>query len=388
MSAASGIQATIPAGGECDRRFEDLRAVFAENFTLHDQLGAAVCASIHGEPVVDLWGGHADIARSRPWQRDTLVNTFSVTKGPAALCALILVDRGELDLDAPVSRYWPAFAAQGKDRCTVREVLCHKAGLPAVREPLPAGALYDWDRMCDALARQAPWWQPGSRHGYHVNTFGFLVGELVRRVSGSSLGAFLRDTVTDPLGADFHIGLPATEEKRVADFDWPATMADPQLPPESEGMAYKTYFNPHGLSGHGTVNTRAWRAAEIPSGNGCGTARGIARVYAALAADGVLDGTRLLGGEILAEAAGEHAFGPDAVLGGRETRFGLGFQLPQNERLFGPTGGGFGHFGAGGSVGFCDPEVGLAFAYVTNRMGPRWQSPSARRLIDTLYELL
>jgi len=378
--------------GRCDPRFAPVRAAFAANFEQHGEIGAAVAVAIDGRPVVDLWGGHADAERRTPWGGDTLVNVFSVGKAFATLCALVLVDRGRLALDAPVSSWWPEFAAAGKEAITLRQVLCHRAGLPSVRAALPDDAMLDWGVMTRALAAQEPWWIPGTRHGYHVNTFGFLVGEVVRRSSGRTLGTVFREAIAGPLGADVHIGLSPADEARVAEYVWPTEMAPDavhRLDPTDDAqlMIRNTYVNPPGLSGYGVVNTSRWRRAEIPSTNGHATARGVARVYAALAAGGTIDGIAVVGREPLREAVVEHANGPDAVLV-RSSRFGLGFQLPQPERPLGPNAGAFGHFGAGGSLGFADPEAGVAFGYVMNRMGPRWQNPTNRNLMDTLYSCL
>lgn len=379
--------------GVCEPRFAAVREAFAENFAARGEIGAGVAVMLDGRPVVDLWGGFADAERGRAWQRDTLVNVFSVGKGLTALCALLLVDRGRLDLDAPVCHCWPEFAAGGKERVTLRQLLSHQAGLPAVEPRLAEDALLHWDVMTAALAAQAPWWEPGTRHGYHVNTFGFLVGEVVRRVDGRSLGTLLRQEIAAPLGADVHIGLAAEHDARVAHFEWlpelaAPTVSDPAMLTREQRMWHHTYFNPPGLSGHGTVNTPAWRRVEIPSTNGHATARGVARIYAALAAGGALEGVRLVDRALLREAATEHVNGPDAVLSDRTTRFGLGFQLPLPERPLGPNPGVFGHFGAGGALGFADPEAGVAFGYVMNRMGPRWQNPTTRALVDALYSAM
>jgi CubicO group peptidase (beta-lactamase class C family) len=369
--------------GACDARFAPVREAFAANFALHDEIGAAVTVVLDGRVVVDLWGGHADAARRVPWRRDTLVNFFSVGKAFTALAALVLVDRGLLDLDAPVARYWPEFAAGGKDGVTTRDLLCHRAGLPAVREPLPEGAMLDWRAMTTALAAQTPWWTPRTQHGYHVNTFGVLVGEIVRRIAGVSLGAFVRDVIARPLDGDVHIGLPASEDARVAEWVWSGESAVPPEAPdagETVRMLRNTYVNPSGLSGQGVINTPAWRRAEIPSTNGHGTARGIARVYTALAAGGA----PIVSRDVLADALVEHVNGLDVILR-RPSRFGAGFQLTQPERLIGPNARTFGHFGAGGLLGFADPEAGIAFGYVMNRLGPRWQTPTTRALIDAVY---
>ena len=375
--------------GVCDPRFAAVRDAFVANFAERGELGAAVALTVGGRVVVDLWGGWADGERRRPWRRDTLVNFFSVGKGLSAVCAHRLVERGLVDLDAPMARYWPEFAAAGKEAITLRQVLSHRAGLPAVREPLADGAMLDWSAMTRALERQAPWWAPGTAHGYHVNTFGYLVGEVVRRVAGTTLGAMLRAEVAGPLGADVHIGLPVSEHGRVADIVWPGGREVAEVPSlaADQVMRWNTYWNPPGLSGAGWVNTAAWRVAEIPSTNGHGTARGVARVYAALAHGGAIDGVHVLAAPVLDAAVVEHSSGPDLVVR-RPSRFGLGFQLTQPERPLGPNAGGFGHFGAGGGLGFCDPEAGIAFGYVLNDMGPSWQSPRTRALVEAVYACL
>jgi CubicO group peptidase (beta-lactamase class C family) len=266
-------------------------------------------------------------------------------------------------------------------------LLAHRAGLPAIRRLLPPLSMYDWALMTSALAAEEPWWKPGSRHGYHVNTFGFLVGELVRRVSGESIGAFLERTIAGPLGADFHFGVAAGQHRRVADFLFPEVPVE--FPgPETPLLVQRAYTNPPGVSGLGTVNDSAWREAEMPSTNAHATARAVARIYSALAAGGAIDGIRVLANETVELAATEAARGTDAVLN-RPSRFGLGFQLTQPERPLGPNKRSFGHFGAGGSLGFADPDEALAFAYTPNQSaGPRWQNPRNRGLIEALYGCL
>jgi CubicO group peptidase (beta-lactamase class C family) len=373
-----------------------VREALADNFRKRGELGAAVAVTLDARPVVDVWAGWSDVARTRPWERDTLVAVFSIGKAMAAMCLLMLVERGEIELDEPVATYWPEFAAHGKDEITVRMLLSHRAGLPAIRRSLPDEAIYDWDLMANALAEEEPWWEPGTTHGYHVNTFGFLVGELVRRVGGESIGAFFRREVGGPLGVDFHIGLGAEDDRRTAEYVFADTTltidGDERRNPvemddERRFLLARTYLNPPGLSGLGTVNTRAWRAVEIPSTNGHATARAVARIYSALAAGGAVDGVRLLAPETIDLARAEASAGPDFVLG-RPSRFGLGFQLTQPERPLGPNSLSFGHFGAGGSLGFADPEAGLAFAYTMNLSGPRWRNPRNRALIDSVYESL
>ena len=376
--------------GVCDPRFVRVRDAFAENFRLHYEVGATVAASVDGAPVVDLWGGWTDATRARAWRRDTLVNVFSAAKPLAAVAVLSLAERGAIDLDLPVARYWPEFAAAGKDTVTVRMLLSHRAGLPAIRPPLPPLAMYDWSCMTAALASETPWWEPGRAHGYHVNTFGFLAGELVRRASGDSVGTFVRGAITGPLGADLHVGLAPQHERRAAVYLFPpgiATIAEALFDAEAGDDAdrrhflRRVYFNPPGISGFGTVDTPAWRAAEMPSTNGYGNARALVRFYEALLGTA---GARLLQPETLDEAIRDAAAGPDVVLG-RLSRFGLGFQLSAPEHPFGPNARSFGHYGAGGSVGFADPDRRLAFAYTTNRPGPRRRNPRPRALIDAVY---
>lgn len=381
-----------PIHGSTDPRFARVRDAFADNFARHDELGAGVAVMLDGRVVVDLWGGYADEARTRPWQQETLVNVFSVGKGVLALGALVLADRGLLDLDAEVARYWPEFAAAGKEAVTVRQLLSHRAGLPAVREVLADGAIYDWNRMTTALAAQAPWWPPGTRHGYHVNTFGFLVGELLRRISGQSVGAFLKSELTGPLAADFLVGVGREDDHRIADFVWNPGLADVPRPDRSTLvdaylMMLHTYFNPPGASGHGTVNTTAWRRAEYPSTNGHATALGIAKAYSVVATGGAAGGRRFVCRELLEEAAREHSGGEDVVLG-RPSRFGLGFQLPPLDRPIGPNPGVVLHFGAGGALGFADPVAGIGFGYAMNRMGPRLANPTNRNLVEAVYGCL
>ena len=256
--------------------------------------------------------------------------------------------------------------------------------------------------MTSLLAAEEPWWQPGSGHGYHVNTFGYLGGELIRRITGASVGEFLRAEVAGPLGADVHIGLPVAEHDRVAEFRWPDRAGEAAVlrsdrageataprndPVPNNQMALNAYFNPPDFAGTGVVNTPAWRSAQIPSANAHATAAGVARVYTALAAGGAISGVRVVSAAALAAATQEQVYGEDLVLE-RPSRFGLGFQLTHPERELGRGPRCFGHFGAGGSVGFCDPDARLAFGYVTNQMGPRWRNPRNNALIDASYASL
>ncbi|HUF31967.1 MAG TPA: serine hydrolase domain-containing protein [Acidimicrobiales bacterium] len=376
---------SVPVGGTCAPRFAAVRSSFESNFTEHGELGGAVTVIVSGETVVDLWGGWADVARTRPWQADTLVNAYSVGKPIVALLLLQLVDAGDVGLDQPVARYWPDFAAHGKGEVTVRHALCHRAGVPAIRHPATNDDLWDFDRMCELLAATEPWWEAGERHAYHTNTFGHLVGGIVRQVTGELPGQRLRG-IAEGLGAEVHFGLPDDEHDRCAEVHWdsPApTRADPDdadLDDELR-MVLLGYVNPPGYSSIGVVNTAAWRRAQVPSTNGHMTARGVARLY-----DAVLRGT-LVGADTLAEAVRPQSSGFCPVLG-QDVTFGLGFQPWTDHRPIGRTPAAYGHFGTGGSLGFADPSVDVAFGYVMNHVIPRWQSPRNRALVDAVYASL
>ncbi len=384
--------------GHCEPRFERIRDALAEIMAAGTEVGAALAVCVDKEPVVDLWAGHTDAARTRAWARDTIVNMFSVGKAITALCALRLVEAGRLDLDAPVARYWPEVAQAGKGQLRVRHLLTHQAGLPAIARPLAPDAWSRWDVITDALASQAPWWKPGLGHGYHVNTQGFLIGEVVRRVTGQSLGTFLREDLTGPAGIDFFIGFGPTLDGRCADYLPPPPTPEREEferrlrvdPSTLDGLALmriNAYRNPPDLSGMAIVNTRAWRAAEVPSTNGHGNARAVARLYSALAGDGQLDGVHVLAPATVARAVEEQASGPDLVLE-RPTRYGLGFQLTMPERRLGPGPRAFGHFGAGGSLGLADPDARVAIGYAMNQGRTGWQHKHVRRLIDLVYAAL
>lgn len=372
----------IPVTGTCDARFAEVREEFTRNFDERGEVGAGVCVVIDGTTVIDLAGGWANQERRSPWRADTLVDFYSVGKAFVALLALRLVDAGEIGLDDPVVRAWPEFAAAGKETITVRQALCHRAAVPAIREPLTNDDLWHWDTMTAALASTEPWWEPGTRHAYHTNTYGHLIGEIVRRVGGGSCRSQLA-ALTGPLGADVHIGVPATELTRCADVIFAAPGSAEELDFTSLSgdrlMEMMSYFNPSGYSSMGVVNTREWRRTEVPSTNGHGTAAGVARMYAAL-----LEPGRLLSSALLAEATTAQSQGYCPILH-EDVTFGLGFKPTVPHRPFGPNPRSFGHFGTGGAVGFGDPDAGVAFGYVMNHVIPRWQSTRNRALIDALY---
>ncbi|MCI3242504.1 serine hydrolase domain-containing protein [Streptomyces spinosisporus] len=379
--------------GHCDERFTAVRTALEENFRDRGELGAAVTVTVGGEVVVDLWGGWADAARTRPWQRDTLVNVWSTTKGPTALCAHILADRGLLDLDAPVARYWPEFAAAGKDKILVRHLLSHRAGLSGLREPHSFQQLCDWELTTRRLAATEPWWEPGTQSGYHAFTYGFLVGEVVRRVSGLLPGAFLEREVTGPLGIDFRIGLPEQEAARAAELVHPPAASSSeqaarfsQLPP----AALAALANP--VVGASEANTAEWRAAEIPAANGHGTARAVAALYGIFAGPGAYGGHRILSPEAAERVREGQGSCRDLVLGaglGGDTEVALGLWLSGPHGSYGPNPRAFGHDGFGGSCGLADPEAGVSLGYVMNRMGPHIaDDPRKMTLIDALYSAL
>lgn len=394
-SANRSSTAASPAGaihGQVAPGFEPVREAFAHNFATHGDVGAAVCVRRGDEVLVDLWAGAADVESGRPWQPDTLAVVFSTTKGITALVVHRLVERGVLDLDAPIARYWPEFAAEEKQAITLRDVLAHRAGLAAVEGALTLDEVLAWHPVCAAIAAQRTSWEPGTKHGYHLRSFGWILGEVVRRASGTSLGELLAREIAGPLGADFHLGLPEALEPRVATLVPPEEPDDPQqralrerfLGPDT--LLGRALAGPSGLFSYGPMwNTRALHAAQMPSSNGIASARGVAKLYAATVSE--VDGRRLLAPATVERARAVAAEGPDAVLL-LPTRFGLGFMRPPTlspscpERCFG-------HPGAGGSLGFADPETGLGFGYVMNRMKVGLAGDErSDALVAALYESL
>ncbi|QGG94298.1 serine hydrolase domain-containing protein [Actinomarinicola tropica] len=374
-----------PITGHCDPRFAAVEEAFRANFDERGEVGAAVCVRLRGETVVDLAGGWADAAFRTPWTLDTVVDVYSVGKAVIGTLALQLVDEGLLDLDAPLGEVWPELAAGGTERATLRHALSHRAGLPAIAEPLTDDDLWDWDRMCAALAATPAWFAPGSRHVYHVNTYGHLLGEVVRRATGATPSERLA-AVTEPLGLDLWFGVPDHALDRCADVLWASPSGGPRPDPETldheSRMNLLAHFNPPGYSSIGVVNSPQWRAAVVPSTNSHASARAIAGLYAAL-----LEPGRVLSGEVLAEATTPQSVGPCPILG-EDVSFGLGFQPTTARRPLGPNPRSFGHFGSGGALGYADPDSGVAFGYVMNHLIPRWQSSRNRALIDALHGCL
>jgi len=381
--------------GSCEARFDPVRRAFARNFEELGDVGAAVAVHVDGRPVVDLWAGLADVETQRPWEQDTLALVFSTTKGWTAVCALLLWERGDLDIDAPVADVWPEFAVAGKERVTSRQLLSHQGGLPAFDDPISVADCHDVDLVASRLASQAPRWEPGTAHGYHAITYGWLVGEVVRRVTGRTVGRFFAEEVAAPLGLDTFIGLPPAHHGRVATL---LPMALDKLPPgfqldeqtqalvatilDQSSLTFQVFTNPPVLAGVDDFNSTEMRAAEWPAANGVTSARSLSKLYGELACD------RLLSTATLDAAETAQVDGPDRVLVLR-TRFGLGFALPSDIVGYAPTGTGFGHDGAGGSVGFADRRARVGFGYVMNQMSPSLGTDGrVRNLTNALYTAL
>jgi CubicO group peptidase (beta-lactamase class C family) len=382
-------------GGEIAPGFDGVREAFAANLAGGQEVGAAVSVYLHGRKVVDLWGGIADPKDGRPWQHDTLQVVYSATKAVTSTCALLLAERGELDLDAPVAEYWPEFAANGKERIPVRWLLTHQAGLPTIDHPITPAEAIAWNPMVTALAAQRPFWEPGTEHGYHGLTYGWLVGEVVRRVSGRSIGTYLAEEIAAPLGLDLWIGLPKSEHHRVsriiaAPVDLEAfARIDLDTLPEPVRDVIAAYADPTSLTVRSLLtlvtppldhNDPDEQAAEMPSTNGICTARALARFYAALI--GEVDGHRILTPATLAAATTERTSGIDRILR-VPVRIGTGLGLPTPDMYwYGPTA--FGFPGYGGSIGFADPSTGLAFAYVMNHIQEGLADRRAATLLDAV----
>ncbi|MCU1343742.1 MAG: EstA family serine hydrolase [Acidimicrobiia bacterium] len=361
------VQPALAIEGFCDPKFKAVQDVFAQNWELFAEVGASVAATVDGVPVFDLWGGWADAARERPWQRDTIVVVASTTKGLTGICGNIAIDRGLLDPEAPAATYWPEFAANGKGDVPVKYLFNHTVGLPDLA---PGVNILDWEEVVESLAAAAPKWTPGTKLAYHSITYGFLVGELVRRVTGQSLGSFLRSEVCEPLGADAWIGLPEALDERVAELVGADVGGDPQF-----------------------------RRAEIPAGNGHTNARALARIYSALACGGSIDGVHLLSKQAIDDATFASVTGPWE--GGLEQviamfpalyslRFSRGFKMNSTFTWMGPNSNAFGDAGSGGSISFADPVARVSFGYAQNaHLGPEAGINSRPgRVIQALYECL
>ena len=377
------IQGTVSPG------FEKVKEAFAANWNGYE-VGASCAVVYKGELVVDLWGGFQGRDLTTPWEKDTLVNVYSTTKGMASLAIAILVEEGTLDYDARVVDYWPEFGAQGKDKVTVAQVLSHQAGICGVSEKIAIEDLYDWDKMVRLLAAQKPFWEPGTQAGYHAVTWGYPAGEIVRRVTGKTLGTVFREKVAGPLGADFYIGLPDSETNRVADLVGPnharvpqVQNSDPVVPP----LYRVALMNPN-IRPYKDASSTAWRKAEIAAANGQANARGIARIYGALANGGEINGIRIISKAGIARAVCEEAMNAEDPVTGSPMRFARGFVLNVDEG-YGPNPNAFGHGGAGGSIGFADPAANIAVGYTMNQMQVNPDDESrAGVLVKAVYNCL
>ena len=351
--------------GTCDTRFGHVRDAFERNFTELGDVGASFAMTVEGEFVVDIWGGHRDAAGMEPWVEDTIVNVYSSTKTMTALCALLLADRGELDLHAPVAKYWPEFAQNGKEGVEVRHLLSHSAGLSGLEPPHSRHVWYDWDDVAERLAAQAPWWEPGTASGYHAITQGNLVGEVIRRISGRSPGTFLREELAEPLGADFHLGVDPKHFPRIGELIPPPVTPEDMIEMEPGSIAARTIGDT--VVDPADTKTAAWRQAEMPAANGHGNARGIVRIQTLLANHGTAWGKTLMSPEGCLAVLEEQTNGVDHVLG-LPIRFGLGYGLPGEIMPATPNDKVCYWGGYGGSVVVCDLENRAAFSYVMNRM--------------------
>lgn len=364
--------------GRVDPRFAPVRDAFASNFSGGLELGASLCIGVDGVVVADVWGGHADAARTLPWTRDTVACGYSCTKGVVAMAALALVADGRLSLDAPVASYWPEFAAAGKAGLPVRWLLTHEAGLPAVERKMRFGSLSDWQAMTEALADQRPWWEPGTAHGYHGVTFGHLVGEVIRRVTHGTVDEFVRQRLCAPADAAFTIGTGSARE--IADV----TMLEPPTATffdswEVGGLGSKSYWNPGDCNSLEHVNSPAFRTAEIPAANGHTNGRGLEALYRAFASGQVCPR------ELVGEASRVHVVGDDLVMG-MPTAFGLGFEVTIPEFALGPGARSWGHNGSGGSLGLVDPDAGITLGYVMNNL--RWTTERSDERWEPIFAAL
>jgi CubicO group peptidase (beta-lactamase class C family) len=387
---------SIPIHGTYDPKFTTVAEAFERNFLERGEVGASVCVRIAGDTVVDLWGGHISAKKEKEWQEDTISIVFSCTKAATALCAHILIDRGELKLDEKVATYWPEFATNGKEDVTVRMMLNHSSAVPAIRTPVKPGGFFDWDYMCEKLAGTKPYWEPGTANGYHMSSFGWTVGELVRRVSGKSLGTFYKSEIADPLGLDFHIGLPESEFGRMANMI-------PYVPGPSDfvsDFSKALMTNPMSIQFAALLNNGAWNfnskkswQAEIGGAGGISNARGLAGMFAPFAGGE---------GKFLSNARIEDMRAPSMETDKDQTlliptRFGQGFMLNMDNRESAPGEGNsaifgdkaFGNVGMGGSIGFANPEADLSFGYSMTKMGGGiLLNDRGQSLVDAAYAAL
>jgi|TARA_Y100000310_G_scaffold302039_2_gene339031 CubicO group peptidase (beta-lactamase class C family) len=381
----------VQIAGKVAKGFEKVKEAFAANWQ-GIEVGASYSVVYQGEQVVDLWGGHQNREGSKDWQRDTLVNVYSTTKGMASLAMAILAEEGKLDYEALVVDYWPEFGAEGKHQVTVAQLLSHQAGVCGVSEKITVEDLYDWDKMVHLLAAQKPHWEPGTAAGYHAITWGYLAGELIRRITGQTLGQYFHNKVAAPLEADFYIGLPDSEMDRVADMIGPnhARIRPPRgdgPPPKMPQLYPVTLLNPS-IRPYGDASSYAWRKAEIAAANGQANARGIARIYGALANGGEIDGVKIISREAIEIAVQQEVGDQKDLVIGMPMRRARGFIL-NSAGGYGPSNRAFGHSGAGGSTGFADPDANIGIGYAMNQMESNPAAvPRSNLLLDATYACL
>jgi CubicO group peptidase (beta-lactamase class C family) len=379
MTDTVNTQGTVAPG------FENVRDAFAANFETGGEVGASFAVYKDGKYLVDIWGGHKDAAKSQDWNRDTLPNVWSTTKGVGALCLALLVERGELAYDDKVVKHWPEFGAHGKDQLTIGQMLSHQAGLSTVREPLTTEDLYDHDAMAARMAAAEPLWEPGTRSGYHALTFAFHTGEIVKRITGKTIGTFFQDEIAKPWGIDFFIGLPESEETRVAEMIAAPNAA--ALDANNMNDVQKlTFTNP--APSPIAPNDRAWRAAELSSANGRGSASALAKLFGTVAVNGSINGVSLIGEKTREAMSAIQITNEDLVLG-MEVNWGAGFIRNIGGLLYGPNETTVGHSGFGGSFALCDPTAGVGISYTMNQMGPDLAGdPRAMGLLAAAYASL
>jgi CubicO group peptidase (beta-lactamase class C family) len=377
--------------GSCDPEFAAVREAFETNYRVEEEVGSIASVVVDGKQVVDLWGGFSDKARTKQWQRDTILCMMSVTKGVAAITFNHLIDQGLVDLDAPIAKYWPEFGQAGKEKMPVRYALDHRAGLCIITEKLPRGSIFDWNAITGALARQAPLWEPGSKSGYHIHNQGFLLGEITRRVTGKTLAAYYMDEIARPLGLDYQIGgLSKADQARCAEAiptEEGTLLASMKDAPKS--MLAQAWNEWPDAPQFDVINSATWRECELSSANGHGTARAIARLYGTLARGGEMDGIRVLSKEGLERMTTEqHCL--SEVMMGRSYHQALGLVLNTPSVVWmGPNPRAFGHQGIGGSIGMADRDAKLGFCFGVNKWHSRHDNgPRARRVLEAIYKCL
>jgi len=381
----------FPIEGWCTPKFAAVREAFETNYKVEEEVGSCVSVVVDGVQVVDLWGGFKDRAYTKPWERDTILCMMSVGKGVAAITFYTLIDRGLVELDTPIAKYWPEFAQAGKEKIPVRYALDHRAGLSIITEKLPRGSIFDFDAIVGALARQKPLWEPGTKSGYHIHNQGFLLGEITRRVTGQTLPGLFLERIARPLGLDYYIGCLSKEDQRRCSETIPnyqGTLLSSMKDAPETMLAHAWDEWPEGDQ-YPVLNSAAWREAEISSGNGHGTARAVARLYGAMARGGEVDGIRILSEAAVNEMTTEQ-HNLTEVMMNRAYHQALGVLLNSPPIAWmGPNPKSFGHHGIGGSIGFADRDAKLGFGFGVNKWHAQQDNgPRGRRLIEAVYSCL